>query len=90
MGGDDLNPDVPGRLQPQRGNEGILGVEVPRNVRAEDVELWVESSVDLVVWTRMTRRGLATGNEIGVRERWEVSVLEETPVFMRVAARQIP
>lgn len=90
MGGDDLNPDVPGRLLPQRSEEGILGVEVPRNVRAEDVELWVESSVDLVVWTRMTRRGLATGNEIGVRERWEVSVLEETPVFMRVAARQIP
>lgn len=90
MDGDDHDPAIPGGLHPQVSAEGILSVDVPRNALAEDVELWVESSSDLVNWRRMTRGGLVPVNDGRVRERWEVAIVDELPVFVRVAVRMIP
>ena len=80
----------PGAVQPKVDASGRFVVALSRNLRADDVLIWVEYSPDLINWdsaallsTRINPGGTAT-------ETWGVTPAGEEALFLRVRVAPLP
>ena len=84
------DPASPGRWFPEIDASGRIVLQVPRDLRATEVVLHVESSSDLRTWqpaTRFLQQPLGDGRAV---EFWgRVSTAPGIPIFLRLNARSL-